>query len=166
MKYIAAKPSMNGDFNYSAYYTALQLERNLNGHGPGFEVLLNAATADIPEDLDVNFAGIKFAEATKKARLLRDFSEKFIAVYDEYSKNPHHQGNRFTYCFQPENLALASFHAATQELRIGAQMLNRFASMVSALPEDMRGAAVADMQRACDDIGIKWTHNPGEVANV
>jgi hypothetical protein len=153
-------------FNHSAYYTALQLERNKSGYGPEFEAILNEAISEIPEDLDVNFAGLKFAEETSRPRLLRDFSEKFIAVYDEYARNPHHQGCRFTYCFQPENLALASFHAATQELRIGTQMLNRFANMIDSLPPEARQAAVADMQKACGDIGINWTHNHGEAANV
>lgn len=156
MEYISHKDEIGSAFNLSSYYTALQLERDLNGLGDGFEKLLGEALAVIPDDLDCNFIGLKYAEQTKKPRLLRDFSEKFLAIYDDFIRNPIHQGHRFVYTFTPEHLALATFHAATQELRMGAQFLEKFKEITKKLPEPMQSAALKDMEAACKDMKISW----------
>lgn len=162
--YIKNRKDVKGNgFNRSVFYTHLQSITATEGYTETYQKALNEYMNEMPNDIDITFAALRYAEATDKPVLLRTACERYINIFQQYSDNPHMQASRFTYHYQPESLALAMFHLSTLSLRTGLKALSNFKNIAKTVGGGFAESALEDMAGACAQMGISFLETQGEI---
>ena len=95
---------------------------------------LEIALKEIPGDLDINMALLRYGLMTKNQNFVGAGARAFVTAYNNFGKSAAERGARFTFNYTKEAYAFALFHLATTYLEHSSQTLKLLQDAMVNLP--------------------------------
>jgi len=138
-KYVKHRPNMKkGKFNESIYYMLVTSYMKNNDMIKCWK-WLEVALKEVPGDLDLNMALLRYGMMTENQNLIGAGARAFITAYRDFEEGRSKKGGRFTFNYKEDYLAVAIFHLALTYLQHSVIELTNLWDIMPKIPEKLAG---------------------------
>lgn len=138
-RYIKARPSLNGDFNPSVYFTLATCSLKIKSRDLARKYILEGSKA-FPDYIDIWFAGVKYAIEIEDPMLALNTAHEYLKLYDRYNQDPRLAAEQFIFTAAPKFVAFAAYAIVHAGLTQAGQGLDVIANARPLLDDELRGA--------------------------
>jgi len=125
-----------GKFHESVYYSIIIMHMK-NGDMKQCWKWLEIALKEIPGDLDLNMALLRYGLLTNNRNLIGAGARAFITSYDSFKKEIVNRAARFSFNYNESSFAFALFHLSVTYLEHSKIELERLYSVMPSIPKDL-----------------------------
>ena len=156
-KYANNKNKMKG-FNVSIYYMLITSYMKMNDMINCWK-WLETGLKEIPGDLDLNMALLRYGLLTKNQNLASAGARAFVTAYKNFKSTAVERGGRFVFNYQEEHLAFATFHLAITYLQHSANELKDLYDIMPNISKKIAGNLREGLKSWFDKNETIFKHN-------
>jgi len=155
-KYIAHKDELepSGNFYEAVYYTGVRAYMRIGDLQKSKE-WLTAGCEALPTDLDMALALTEFGAWTSNSELIVRGARTFVALYDNFEKDPYLRGNRFIFSNNPEVIVYCLKQLTSTLLKEGFERLEELLIRLEKCNEKYAEGTVEDLQAELGPLGLQ-----------
>ena len=135
-KYANNRKKVKDKFNESVFYTLITMHMK-NGNVINCWKWLEIALKEVPNDLDLNMALLRYGLMTKNQNLVGAGARAFVTCYQNFQKDRAKRGGRFTFNYNTESLSVAIFHLAATYLEHSKTQLQALENLLPIIPKKL-----------------------------
>lgn len=128
----------DGKFNVSVFYMLITLYMKMDMMEKCWE-WLEVALKEVPDDLDINMALLRYGLMTNNQNLTGAGARAFVTAYNDFEKTRSERGGKFVFNYREDYLAMATFHLAVTYLEHSAIELKNLWDLMPRIPKKLAG---------------------------
>jgi glycosyltransferase involved in cell wall biosynthesis len=121
-------------FNVSIFYMLVISYMKINDMARCWH-WLEIGLKEVPGDLDLNMALLRYGLLTKNQNLASAGARGFVTCYRNFGKDAAKRGGRFVFSYREDHLAFATFHLALTYLQHSANELENLFAVLPKIPK-------------------------------